>query len=312
MAGDKNDTPQKDPFPPTPLESGRPSLMMSLTDFGRAAVEYGHYRLNRRRILADLPKGDGHPVLFLPGFATGDWAMKGMRDTFRALGYYVHGWRCGTNTGPSDALLKDLRRRFEDLCAKHEGKQISIVGWSLGGIYARELARAYPEKVRCVVTLGTPFGAGHHPDSVDAVVRRVFEALNPGSPFLTDQELQNQALNPPPTVPTTSIYSQGDGIVHWKTCINPKTRLSENIDITPANPIGAAHASHAGLTVNPVVMTILADRLKASASRPWQKFDPAAHPALEGALAKAPGHDQYIPAGQRRSSPPRTLFPRQN
>ncbi len=305
------------PSPIVPEKIGRPKLLDTLTDFGRAAAEYGHFRFNRKAIMASLPKGDGHPVLFLPGFATGDWAMKGMRDTFRELGYFVHGWKCGTNTGPSDALLENLRSRFEALSEKHNGAKISIVGWSLGGIYARELARAYPDKVRCVVTLGTPFGAGHHPDSVDVVVRKVFEALNPASAFLNDEQLQQQALMPPPSVPTSSLYSQGDGVVHWKTCINPQTRLSENIDITPSNPLGTkASASHSGLTINAAVAVILADRLKASGEKPWKRFDANKHPhpQMRGWVAVRQGHEDFMPEPEKslksRASHP-TIFPKQ-
>lgn len=280
----------------------------SVLAFTRTAHEYGHFLWNKKDIMSRMPKGDGHPVLFLPGFGTGDSFMFLTRKVFAEKGYRVHRWRCGTNLGPSQKLLDNLNARFKELIEQNNGQKISIVGWSLGGIYARELARAYPEHVRGVVTLGTPFAAGQDPKAVGGLVRKVFEILNPDSPFLNDEELQEQSLIPP-AVPTTSIYSKGDGVVSWKACINPDTPLSENIDVTPSHPAEKFSASHTGLIVNEAVLMIVADRLARAHGDKWVPFDVSEYPEMKGLFDENPAHNSYTPPLPKKGEP-KLLFPR--
>jgi hypothetical protein len=280
-----------------PLSSpiGRPDTTSTLTEFARAAVENLHLHWVKKRLFERIDQGDGHAVLCIPGFVTGDFSTKHLRKNLEQLGYTSYGWEAGMNWGPSNKRLDDLHKHFLDVTKKHQGK-VSIIGWSLGGVYARELARAHPELTRCVITLGAPFGAGEHPESIDPVLKKIFHILNPESRFLTDLELQKQAIMPPP-VPTTSIYSQDDGVVNWKTSLNPDVELSENIDITPSNPIPDLGASHVGLVNNPASVIAIADRLLESApeKKSWERFDPSKYSDICAGFHTSPGHEQFTP-----------------
>ena len=119
------------------------------------------------------PRGDGHPVLTLPGFLASDLSMAPMRRYLRELGYDAYAWKMGRNIGGVSRMRAALRDRLDEI---HDatGRKVSIVGWSLGGVYARDLALQAPEMVRCVVTLGSPFA-----NDVRATnATRLYEALS--------------------------------------------------------------------------------------------------------------------------------------
>jgi pimeloyl-ACP methyl ester carboxylesterase len=205
--------------------------------------------------LRQLPTGDGHPVLVLPGLAAGDLTTLPLRGFLRERGYTVHGWKQGLNLGPREGVLEACGERLQTLVRRH-GEKVSLVGWSLGGVYARELAKAHADLVRCVVTLGAPFAG--HPRATNAW--RFYELLNGHSPH--DEAMIAQLRQAPP-VPTTSIYSRTDGVVAWQCSVNEDAPHTENIEV---------HASHMGLGMNPLVMYALADRLAQPAGQ-WQRFD---------------------------------------
>lgn len=194
-------------------------------------------------ILLQAPHGDGHPVLVLPGMLAGDGSTFILRRYLKALDYQVHPWKLGRNWGPSTEIRQGIRDRFEDLSERYQRK-ISLVGWSLGGIYARELAREHPSLVRQVITLGSPFGAGY----------RVEGTPNP--------ELAAR-LRPAPPVPCTAIYSKSDGVVPWEACLEQEGPLTDNIEV---------QASHIGMGVNALVLWVIANRL-AQKEGQWQPFD---------------------------------------
>jgi pimeloyl-ACP methyl ester carboxylesterase len=206
-------------------------------------------------MLRTLPRGDGHPVLVLPGFTASDTSTRALRRTLRSWGYFAHGWRLGRNLGPTDEVIDGLDERVASLAERHQ-QPISLVGWSLGGIYARELAKLHPEQTRCVVTLGTPFSG--HPKSTN--VWRIYELLARSK--VGDPAVMAQIRTPPP-VPTTSIYSRSDGIVSWRCSINEPGPLVENIEVP---------ASHVGMGANPLVLYAVADRL-AQPIGAWQPFE---------------------------------------
>ena len=132
-----------------PLDpGGAPSLVLFLTDLQRAIAEVGLH-LAAQPILRSAPLGDGHPVLVLPGFYGDDLSTLLLRRFLRSRGYWTHGWRLGRNLGPTPEVVDGLGQRLDAIVDRH-GRPASIIGWSLGGIYARELARRSPEAVRQV------------------------------------------------------------------------------------------------------------------------------------------------------------------
>jgi len=205
--------------------------------------------------LRKLPKGDGHRVLVLPGLAANDLSTLPMRTFLKDRGYQPAPWEQGLNLGPREGVLDAVRARLRALFAL-DGKKVSLLGWSLGGVYARELAKEMPELVRCVITLGSPFAGPPQATNAGWLFERVSGHPAP------DAAMQ-AALRLPPPVPTTSLYSRTDGIVAWQCSLNPPAALAENIEV---------HASHIGLGLNPLAMIAIVDRLAQDPAH-WQPFD---------------------------------------
>ncbi|HET6793828.1 MAG TPA: alpha/beta fold hydrolase [Acidimicrobiales bacterium] len=198
-------------------------------------------------VLGLAPRGDGHPVLVLPGLAASDVSTRVLRGFLRQRNYHVHAWRLGRNLGPDRATVEGLRRRVRDLY-DHHGRPLSIVGWSLGGVYATEIARAAPEVVRQVITLGSPLGLG-------AMVRA---DVNGGA-----RGRGSTGTLPPAGVPFTAVYSRTDAIVPWRAALVEPTPTSENIEV---------RSSHIGLGMNPAVLWIVADRLALPEGQ-WRPYE---------------------------------------
>jgi pimeloyl-ACP methyl ester carboxylesterase len=221
-----------------------PSLFLMLAET-RALFE-----LNSSLLLSPLllraPKGDGHPVLALPGFLASDLSMAPMRRYLKELGYDTHAWNMGRNLGgvaSKRAALRDLLTGIHG----QNGRKVSLIGWSLGGVYARDLALQLPDMVRSVITLGSPFAG----DIRATNATRLYEAL---SGEAVDDNLEiRQAIAGDLPVPATSIYSRTDGIVNWHTSLLRPSETAENIEVHLA--------SHIGLGVNPATLWAVADRL---------------------------------------------------
>lgn len=210
-----------------------------------------------------LPRGDGHPVLVIPAFLTSDAFTASLRNSLSRLGYDVHAWQQGLNTGLHHNKLVLLRRHLKEIVLQRQQK-ITIIGWSLGGIYARALAAENGDHIRQVITLGSPFGipvSERRSDAVQGLVSQAFQLLNRGAedPMVAKAVLWQKT----PAVPCTSIYTESDGIVHWHYCVDQKHSQSENIRVP---------GSHIGLTHNPAVLYLLADRLQQRAES-WQAFN---------------------------------------
>ena len=241
-----------------PPPSGRlrpPGLGMLLAEVR------GIFEFNASLLLSPLlmraPRGDGHPVLTLPGFLASDLSMAPMRRYLQELGYDSHAWRMGRNVGGITRMRSALRDRLAEIHGS-SGRKVSIVGWSLGGVYARDLALQAPEMVRYVITLGSPFA-----NDVRATnATRLYEALS-GEAVEDNSELR-QAIAGDLPVPTTSIYSRSDGIVNWRTCLLRPSDTAENIEVHLA--------SHVGLGVNPAALWAVADRL-AQGEGEFSQFD---------------------------------------
>lgn len=224
---------------------------------GRAVFELGAFQV-LKRVMRQLPKGDGHPVLVLPGFMASDISTRPMRGLLNDLGYNAHGWGMGRNVrfnSSRERQLIDLVDRVHD----KSGEKLSIIGWSLGGVFAREMAKLQPEKVRSVISLGSPITN----DRRHSVPSRLFERIN-GKRTKPEIEGRYQNLHEAPPVPTTSILTKTDGIVAWQGSVQDKAHgtHTENI-VVPA--------SHVGLGVNPIVMVAIADRLSQPLGR-WRPF----------------------------------------
>jgi pimeloyl-ACP methyl ester carboxylesterase len=232
-----------------------PALPLYLSEPGRAVADYGLY-LAALPLLPRLPRGDGHPVLVLPGLLADDVSTRTLRAVLRRLGYDVHGWGLGRNIGPTAACVTGMRDLVSRLADKH-GKPVTIVGWSLGGIFARDLARRTPESVRQVVTLGSPFRLTRNSQSRAMKVFDRYSHLH-----VEHRTLPLESETTPLPVPATSIYSHYDGIVHWQTCLDTPGESCENI---------AVMASHLGLGHHPASIWAITDRL-AQPEGTWKPF----------------------------------------
>ncbi|MFN0162537.1 MAG: esterase/lipase family protein [Burkholderiales bacterium] len=230
-----------------------PSALLMFLE-GRALWEYAA-SFAAAPVLSTAPHGDGHPVLVLPGLAANDLSTVPMRNFLRDRNFVSHPWNYGFNFGPRHGVLRGCVEHVRELSDKH-GRKVSLIGWSLGGIYAREIAKIVPDLTRCVVTLGTPFTG--NPRATNAW--RLYELVS--GQRAADHPLREQIAKAPP-VPTTSLYSKTDGVVAWKCCINEPGPLVENLEI---------QASHTGMGLNPAALYAIADRL-AQPEGKWQRFD---------------------------------------
>jgi pimeloyl-ACP methyl ester carboxylesterase len=210
-------------------------------------------------LLAWAPRGDGHPVLVIPGFTSSDNGTWYLRNVLRAKGYATHGWGLGSNVGPHPRVVRGMQRRLLELADEH-GRAVSLVGWSLGGVYARELARAHPDHVRSVVTLGSPFRLR---DDDRSSAQALYQRLGPrNDPFPGRRDHEHRRA--PVPVPTTSIYTRTDGVVRWHACIDEVGPTSENVEV---------RGSHTGLGINAAALLTVADRL-AQPDGAWRPFRP--------------------------------------
>ena len=235
-----------------PSQPKAPNALLMLLE-GRAPWELAAM-LAATPLLNKLPLGDGHPVLVFPGLSAPDFTTLPLRNFLRARGYEPYTWEQGFNFGPREGVLEGCQARADELFKKHQ-QPVSLVGWSLGGVYAREVAKALPQQTRCVITLGTPFSG--HPRANNAWwLYQMVSGQKLDDPALIEQVRQA------PSVPNTSIYSRTDGVVSWQCSINDDAPHTENVHV---------HASHFGMGMNPLALYVVADRL---AQKPgeWQPF----------------------------------------
>ena len=239
----------------TPTRHSPPSDFLALTEAPRALMELASF-VALRPAMSFLPRGDGHPVLVLPGFLASDASTLPMRDLLSGLGYEVVGWELGRNVQINNARIKAMSDCLLQL-HRRTGRKVSVIGWSLGGLLARELAKLHPQAVRQVISLGSPLSS----DPGISRVRGLFEALN-GPAETIRRKARLHDIDTPPPVPSTSIYTRTDGVVAWRGSLQPEGGERENIEV---------HASHIGLGVNPTVMWVLADRLAQKEGK-WRPF----------------------------------------
>jgi len=243
-----------------PDAQDRPGLILGLLE-SRALWECGAYfaTLPLHRF---FPKGDGHPVMVLPGFGSGDSATVLLRTCLKKLGYQTYAWKAGFNMGYKPGLFEHLHNRIHTISNRHDRK-VSLVGWSLGGIMSRKIAFQKPETIRSVITLGSPFYGANDSTNISAILeftgrfrkRPVRKEPKPVTPWLNE---------PAVPVPFSSLYSRNDGVVTWKTCLEPDYPLRENIHVP---------SSHLAFGFNPLSLYVIADRL-AQAENHFTPFSP--------------------------------------
>ena len=243
--------------PPNPAA---PSVFDAVTELPRTVFEAINLSTQWLPLLSEAPRGDRHPVMVLPGFMAGDDSTLLLRRFLTRLGYKALPWLQGVNTGNPIQLEAAIVRFYR---VQHGmGTPLSLVGQSLGGVYSREIAKRFPDLVRCVITLGSPYAATNS-GSTNPLVERLFERMS----GVTVEEMraqmpQDRDTGPLP-MPTTSVYSKADGVVGWRTCIEEEGPNRENIRV---------RGSHVGMSMNPDVLRIVADRL-AQDPNDWRPFD---------------------------------------
>jgi pimeloyl-ACP methyl ester carboxylesterase len=219
-------------------------------------------------VLARAPRGDGHPVLLLPGFMADEGTMIALKLFLENRGYDVHAWGFGRNVGFSSRHASALQQKIRYLHHR-SGRKVSLVGWSLGGLFAMYGAHEAPECVRSVITLGAPVtfdpAGSQSPPLVKALYRVIAHPMGTAAhvPHLRAKSLRGPKALP---VPITCLYSLSDGVVPpQEATIDGNPALHENVRVP---------GSHLGLGFNAVALWIVADRLAQPEGR-WQPFAPA-------------------------------------
>ncbi|MCX7065696.1 MAG: alpha/beta hydrolase [Proteobacteria bacterium] len=235
-----------------------PSTLLALSEGWRALLEASTL-LPSLPFLRSMPRGDGHPVYLLPGFMADSQSTGMLRRWLDRQGYNAIPWGFGRNLGPRGLLMERLIVAVGDVAREH-GRPVSLLGQSLGGIFAREIAKVIPQQIRQVITLGSPFRQTETNGTTPAVMR-LFEMAT-GEDAEKLKRTMGDISRPAP-VPSTAIYSRTDGIANWKTCIEEETPQTDNIEV---------YASHCGMGFNPAIYYVIGDRLAQPAEK-WRKFE---------------------------------------
>lgn len=212
--------------------------------------------------LARQPRGNREPVLILPGYGAGDGSTVILKIYLQFLGYRVRGWGLGRNIGEVADLLPRILKRLASLSRRSDHQTVTIIGWSLGGYLARELARERPDLVRQVITLGTPVVGGPKYTVVAESYRR--RGIDIEAIAAEVEWRSNAALL---ETPVLAIYSRADAIVAWQACIDRQTPNVEHVEVK---------TTHLGLGFSPDVFKIIARALAETADKQPAVTDPKA------------------------------------
>lgn len=222
----------------------------------------------RRTDDATIYLGHGQPVMVFPVLGGGPESTAPLRRLLDDAGFVTYDWGMGVDTGPRDRnlnrWLRELEERVVDV-AEAEESSVTLIGWSLGGIYARELAKRTNPLVRQVITLGTPFNTTADPQQLCPLVK----VLDGGHGRMA-VNIRHRLRQCPP-VPFTSIYSKTDGLVPWELCVENESAQAENIEIEGA--------THRALATHPKVLEVITHRL-AQPEGEWRAFQRPAIAAL--------------------------------
>jgi len=195
--------------------------------------------------LISQPRGNGGQVMVLPGFGAGDLSTLVLRQYLNFLGHKADGWHQGLNTADVPQLITTLSRKV-DMAARNHGKPMALVGWSLGGYLAREIAREVPHGVSQVITLGSPVVGGPKFTAIARLYEQSGVSLDDIEAALAERE------RIPLTVPVTALYSRLDGIVAWEACIDERSGMTTHIEVS---------TTHCGLGFSAEVFRLLAKQL---------------------------------------------------
>ena len=229
--------------PPQAPDPVAPTNAAGLAEEWRTLLLPTHL-LARAPQLARVPRGDGGPVIDIPGWKAPEASMAPLRAYLRAVGHDAHGWGLGVNTGHPE---RDTEILADQVAARHEqtGRKVALVGWSLGGVIARETARTLPHAVSRVITYGTPaIGGPTYTLGARAFGRSESDRIRS---MITELDRQN-----PIQVPITAIFTRGDRVVSWPACIDRTSPDVEHIEV---------RSTHAGMGLDPNVWQIVATRL---------------------------------------------------
>lgn len=199
--------------------------------------------------LAGAPRGDRRPVLVIPGFGATDRSTAALRAYLNWLGYAAHGWELGRNIGAKTVGIRNERLidRLDTLHAE-AGRKVTVIGWSMGGIMARMIARERSAAVEELILLGSPFAGDPYANRAWELYEKV-SGHSLAHPVAQAQIAESKL---PPPVPSTSLYSKTDGVVAWECCIEPPTPHTRNIEVA---------TSHCGFAFDPAVLRLIADLL---------------------------------------------------
>jgi pimeloyl-ACP methyl ester carboxylesterase len=247
--------------------AGPPSLLYTALE-SRALLELALLPSSLPMLLS-APRGDGHPVLLIPGFVGDAGSMTALRLFLRNRGYEVDDWGLGRNVGFQRKHARALEQKIRFLHHR-SGRTVSLVGWSLGGVFAMFAAHQVPECVRCVITLGSPVSSDPQRSDSPAIVKALYRLVaHPMGPVAHAAHVEARVLRRPPPMPMSCLYSETDGVVppHEATIDGDPARC-ENVRIP---------GSHVGLGFNALVLWIVAERLS-QVEGAWRPFEPRGLP----------------------------------
>ncbi len=242
--------------------AGGPHRALMALELPRWTVEYGASRLidlTRAAVPGERDLGHGRPVLVLPGFSAHDRLTGRLRGHLAQRGWRVHGWGLGSNHGLTERIVEGLPRRFAEIADRHD-EPVSVVGWSFGGLLARWLAHEHPDQVRQVLCLGSP--SARHGERTRAT--GMFEKSREKHGIAANAREIVDLLRGPVPVPLTAVWSKTDGIVPWRGCtVDERTSPpAENVEVV---------SSHVGMVANPLVLSVVVDRLRQDPDA-WEPF----------------------------------------
>jgi pimeloyl-ACP methyl ester carboxylesterase len=237
-----------------------PALGYAIAELPRALFELVCL-LPAHLFLKRAPRGDGHPVITLPGYRSDDTAMLALRRYLARWGYAPYPWGLGANLGIGYQRIdyeKRMLEKLESIVEKH-GEPATLIGWSQGGVIAREVTKQRPELVSQLIVLGSPLADAPEATTLFRIFRRT------SAEEITNElmSMMREVASPLPNVRCICIYSNSDGIVSADIAQDLVSPNVENIRVS---------SSHLGMAVNPVVLFIIADRL----SQPeddWKPFN---------------------------------------